>query len=84
MSATLTSGMVKIIDILNNIVDFILNLVMGILILEILWVAFKFMTSGKDPAKVASARSAFIWAIAGLVVVLLAKVFIALVEGVLA
>lgn len=65
---------------LNNVISVILNLlsvVVGIIAVVMIIVgALKFITSGGDSQKVASARSTILYAVIGLVIVALAQVIV--------
>lgn len=63
-------------SVLFQIIRFILGLVAFIAILILIWGGIKFMTATGNEERVRSAKSTIIWAIVGIVVILLSFVII--------
>ena len=63
---------ITIIGLIDLVIEFIWPVVVIIVILLFTFAAFQFFTANGDPEKVGQARQAFIWGIAGTVVIFLA------------
>jgi hypothetical protein len=71
-----TTGATKVSSVLETIVQIISFLAGAIAVVMIVLAGFKFITSGGDANKVASARNSLIYALIGIVVVALAQTII--------
>ncbi len=68
--------------IFSNVLTFAISLLAIVLFVMLIIGGFKFITSGGDPQKTASARGTITWAIAGLVLATLAFLIISLIAAI--
>ena len=66
-------GTTSITDILNALINFALLLLPPLSTLMVLWAGLLFMTAGANADRLAKARTALVWALVGIAVVLLSK-----------
>ncbi len=69
-------------QLLNAIIDFLIKLALVVVPLVIVIAGYFFVASGGDPAKVTQARNMVLWALVGLLILLMAKGIIVLIEQV--
>ena len=70
-----------ITDVLNRIVDYGLAIAGSLAAVMILWGAFQIMTSKGDSKKVTNGRHTIIYALGGLVIIILARGLVAIFRG---
>ena len=68
-------------DFILKIIDVLLVLALQIIILYIMYVGYLFVTAQGDSGQISTARSALLWAVVGGVIVLGAKVIVAVIQG---
>jgi cytochrome bd-type quinol oxidase subunit 1 len=66
---------------IQNIVHIVVAILAAIAVLIIVISALNIVTAGGDPAKVAKARSAIIYSIVGIIIVVIADAIVALIIG---
>jgi magnesium-transporting ATPase (P-type) len=74
-------GDLKFKDIINKLIDFLLTVALIICPLMIVIGAFYFITAGGDPTKANKGRQVMIYAIIGLVIILISKGLVNLVKS---
>ena len=70
-----------ILDVINNIIDFLQLVLSPLAVLVILYAAFVLMTSGGSEEKIKKGKLIIIWAIVGVVVLLVANSIIGFVQS---
>lgn len=82
-SITFTSpfGNATITDVLNRLIDYGLAIAGSLAAIMILWGAFQIMTSRGDPRKVTSGRQTILYALGGLVIIILARGLVGIFRG---
>lgn len=68
-------------DFLLKIIDILLVFALPLIILYIMYAGYLFVMARGNPAKVTEARTALLWAVAGGVIVLGAKIILGVVQG---
>ncbi len=66
-------GVNDIVQVINNIINYIIYISVPILAIMILIGGFQILTAREDPAKVANGRKTIMWAAIGFVIILAAK-----------
>lgn len=82
-NVTFTSpfGNATLTDVLNRLIDYAILVVSPLAAVMILWGAFQILTSRGDPKKVVTGRQTIIYALGGLVIVVLARGLVAIFRG---
>lgn len=82
-SASLTNPLkaTTISGFLLAVVDVILVFALPLIVLYIMYAGFLYVTARGEPGQITTARSALLWAIAGGVIVLGAKLIVSVIEG---
>ncbi len=81
LTSPLGSGS-TIYTLINNIVNFLITLSVSIALIMVLYGAFQILTSGGKPDQVKTGRQTIVYALVGLVIVIIAKGLIGVVESV--
>lgn len=66
-------GVSNINDLINKIIDGLIIFAAPVAVAMVIWAAYLFMSSGGDPKKITTARSALLWTVVGYAILLLAK-----------
>jgi magnesium-transporting ATPase (P-type) len=69
--------------LISNIINFIFYAALGIVPLVVVIGAFNILTSGGDPKKVETGKNIIVYALIGLIVVMLAKGIVAIIKNML-
>lgn len=72
-----------IVNLVRTITNWVFAILMAASVIFIILAGFQFVMEGKDPAKVAEARTKLIYAVAGITIALLANGFEALLRNLL-
>jgi hypothetical protein len=66
----------KIVDTIYSLYNFLKTLVGGVCIILLIMAGYHLMTAGGDEKKISNAKSMFVWAVVGLIFILVLDVFI--------
>lgn len=66
-------GISNINDLINKIIDGLIIFATPVAVAMVIWAAYLFMSSGGDPKKLTTAKSALLWTVVGYAILLLAK-----------
>ncbi|OGM92611.1 hypothetical protein A2333_01885 [Candidatus Wolfebacteria bacterium RIFOXYB2_FULL_49_7] len=82
-SVTFTSpfGDATITDVINRLIDYGIGIAASLAAIMILWGAFQIMTSQGNPTKITMGRKTILYALGGLVIIILARGLVAIFEG---
>jgi len=70
----------ELIGIIDRIANWVFAILLAAAVIFIVIAGYQFLTSGGDPARVASARNSLLYALIGIAVGFLAKAFVTLVR----
>lgn len=76
-------GDVDILQIINNIVNWVFAIFLGMSALFIILAAFQFLTAGGDSSKVSAARDKMLYAAVGIAVAMLSRAITPIVRNIL-
>jgi len=74
---------VDILEVLNQIINWVFAIFLGIAVLFIILAAFQFLTAGGDSSKVSAARDKLLYAAIGIAVAFLSRAIVPIVSGIL-
>ena len=69
-------------ELLNNVTGYMLAVAVMVAPIVIIWGAFQMLLSAGDPTKFKDGQKTIVWAVIGLIIILLAKGLTAIIEGV--
>ena len=69
--------------LINRVIDFLLTIAVPIAALVVLYAAFLFLTAGGNEDRVKDARRALLWAVVGIIILMVAKGIVNLVQYIL-
>lgn len=76
-----TDAGLNVVSFINNVFKFVWPIVVAVIIISFIIAGFKFLSAQGNPQQLAEARTALIWGIAGVVVIILAYSIISIVRN---
>lgn len=76
------SGTDALKTIMNGIITFVWQFFVGLSVIMFIVAGIQFLSSNGDPAKITSARNAFIWGVVGIIVAIVAFSIVTIIRGV--
>ncbi|RJQ13745.1 hypothetical protein C4553_02530 [Candidatus Parcubacteria bacterium] len=70
-------------DVVNNIIDFLLFIGLPLATLVVLWAGFLYLTAGGNPEKIKTANKALLWAIVGIIILMISKGIVLLIQSII-
>jgi len=76
-------GTESFIDLINRVIDFLLKVAVPLAALVILYAGFLFLTAGGNEERVKSAKRAFLWAVVGIIILMIARGMVTLIKTII-